>query len=305
MAVSAASARSVTPSRPAPPPLPMGITPSRAPPSPPRRSSAPDLASPTQSSKPHPPITPPSLTQPSQPPNPATALSLTSASEDDTLVPTVFTWNYGGHSVFITGAWDNWQAKTPMYKNGNEFLALIYVPVGEHQFKFFVDDNWQCAPNLDTRTDDHGNTNNVVYIVAHDPEFDCAAPLHANDPPSPLSSYDQMSTADFPVEPPVLPPHLEMRALKPLPDDISPAVSAGRGDRDRKGSRPFTSHVYLDHLYKEKGVEIAPIGQDDVRSLSQTTRVGRKLVHTVFVTRTALPLEPHPDGNGFAHFSAT
>lgn len=303
MAVSAASARSVTPSRPAPPPLPMGITPSRAPSTPPRRSSAPDLESPTQASKPPPPITPPSLRHPSQPPNPSNPLSLASASEDDTLVPTVFTWNYGGHSVFITGAWDNWQAKTPMYKNGNEFLALIYVPVGEHQFKFFVDDNWQCAPNIETRTDEHGNTNNFVYIVARDPEFDCAAPLHANDPPSPLSSYDQMSAADFPVEPPVLPPHLEMRALKPLPDDISPAVTAGRVERN--GTRAFTSHVYLDHLYTGQDADVPAIGQEDVRSLSQTTRVGRKLVHTVFVTRAARTLESHPDGNGYAHFSAS
>lgn len=189
-----------------------------------------------------------------------------------------------------------------MYKNGTEYMALIYVPVGEHQFKFFVDDVWQCAPNLPTHTDEHGNTNNLITIEPQESEYDTITPLHDTSPPSPLSSYDQNPTAEFSVDPPVLPPHLESRMLKPLPDDICPSVQEMKRSAPHDGTpggvrkaRPFISHVYIDHLYQEKEVR-----EDDVHSLSQTTRVGEKIINTVFVTIRGDHKIAHADGNGFA-----
>lgn len=225
------------------------------------------------------------------------------STEDETLVPTVFTWNYGGYSVYVAGAWDNWKSETPMYKNGNEYIALVYIPIGEHQFKFFIDDVWQCAPNMPTRTDEHGNTNNVITVEPKELEFDSNTPLHAGSPPSPLSSYNQSAIPEFSADPPTLPPHLESRVLKPLPDDISPSVRAMKQSAPHDGTpgetrkaRPFISHVYIDHLYQEKGA-----GDDDVHSLSQTTRVGRKVINTVFVTIQGNHKSTGADGNGFAH----
>lgn len=182
-----------------------------------------------------------------------------------------------------------------MYKSGNEFIALIYVTVGEYQFKYYVDDNWQCAPNLPTRTDETGNTNNVVTIREDELEFDSAVGLHDEKAPrSPITSYTQNSIAAFSSDPPTLPPHLEMRALKPLPDDICPQIARPDGARRARG--PFTSHVYIDHLYRSKRER-----DDDVMLLSQTSRVGGILVNTVFVTTRTRSTIADGNGNGFAH----
>lgn len=221
-------------------------------------------------------------------------------SDDSLLVPNVFTWTFGGQHVFIAGAWDNWSKKTPMYQNGKEHMALLYVPCGEYQFKFYVDENWQCAPNLPTRTDEHGNTNNIVKVVAEDPEFDSSAPVDLQAPLSPIASYDQASTAEFSSDPPVLPPHLEARSLKPLPDDIGPAVTAQHNALHRAmhriqqncphlspgsalappAERPFFSHVFVDHMYQAK----LQSADEDVLYLSQTSRVSGKIINTVYVT---------------------
>lgn len=210
--------------------------------------------------------------------------------------------------MHVAGAWDGWATKTALYKNGAEFIALLYVPVGEFQCKYFVDDNWQCAPDLPTRTDENGNTNNIVTITKSTPEFDSAAPLDERKPLSPVTSYRQNAAADLAAaDPPVMPPHLEARSLKPLPEDVSSSVgaSAPRNSAPHDGApgaggtvkRPFFSHVYIDHLYQAK---LDP-EDDDVRSLSQSIRVGNKVINTVFVTTRLPRTEPRTDENGFAH----
>ena len=238
-------------------------------------------------------------------------------SHEDNLVPSVFTWNFGGHHVYIAGAWDHWQKKTPMDKCANEHIALIYIPCGEYQFKYYVDDNWRCAPNLPTRTDANGNTNNIVSIAPAHLEFDSPTPIDSSAPPSPLATYDQASTAEYSADPPLLPPHLEARALKPLPDDISPSVAAVNlnptpprtpqtprpalpgipptGPPDRS-ERPFFSHVFIDHLYKAQSI----MDDEEIQCLSQTSRIHGKVVSTVFVTRRG-PHAHHSNGNGFPH----
>lgn len=220
----------------------------------------------------------------------------------------IFSWNYGGQAVYIAGAWDGWAAKTALYKNGAEFIALLYIPVGEFQCKYFVDDNWQCAPDLPTRIDENGNTNNIVIIDNNTPEFDSAAPLNERKPLSPVTSYTQNPSADLTAaDPPVMPPHLEARSLKPLPDDVSPSVRASvqRNSAPHDGApgerpavkRPFFSHVYIDHLYQ---ANMDP-EDNDVQSLSQSTRFGNKVINTVFITTRLPRTEPRTAGNGFVH----
>lgn len=188
----------------------------------------------------------------------------TAVSKDDDdgppLVPQQFSWNFGGTEIHITGAWDGWGTKTPMHRaSGGEFVALIYVPVGEHQFKYYVDDNWQCNPSLPTRTDEHGNTNNVINVTIAEREFDSDVSAFARPPPSPIESYDEHSNADFSVDPPLLPPHL----ATPL--------------------EYMSSHVCLNHVYSSPPENVVH-RCEDVLCLSLTTRVRGKRINTIFVT---------------------
>lgn len=92
-------------------------------------------------------------------PSTASASHHNEEMDDDYLMPSVFTWNFGGKHVYITGAWDGWTEKTPMHKNGAEYTAVIYVPRGEYQFKYFVDDNWYVCTVHTTRY-------SVVYVCS-------------------------------------------------------------------------------------------------------------------------------------------
>lgn len=62
----------------------------------------------------------------------------------DGIVPTPFTWGYGGQSVYVTGAWDDWRVKVALSPvSGREFSAVLALPLGYHQYKFIVDGNWK------------------------------------------------------------------------------------------------------------------------------------------------------------------
>lgn len=250
-----------------------------------RRQSAPDL-----------------LHSPTPPPPPADP-------DADALVPIVFSWKYQGQLVYVAGAWDKWRRKYPLYRYGPNCIALIYIPIGEYQCKFFVDDNWQCATHLPTKTDEHGNTNNLIKVTHKHLEYDSPAPLDSRKPLSPLSSYRQNTCADFPSEPPVLPSHLLSRNLRippsvtETPPDESDSMPKNSAPHDgapalaHARSKPFFSHVYINHLYH------APVDPDEqeVQSLSQSTRIGDKIIDTVFVTRRMPPAESEPETNGFVH----
>uniref|UniRef100_F7AW09 AMP-activated protein kinase glycogen-binding domain-containing protein n=1 Tax=Monodelphis domestica TaxID=13616 RepID=F7AW09_MONDO len=61
--------------------------------------------------------------------------------------PTVIRWSEGGKEVFISGSFNNWSAKIPLIKSHNDFVAILDLPEGEHQYKFFVDGQWVHDPS--------------------------------------------------------------------------------------------------------------------------------------------------------------
>lgn len=89
--------------------------------------------------------------------------------------PTVIRWAGGGKEVCITGSFNNWSSKIPMNKrylcarlstaqtaimnslcecffcfffsSHNDFVAILDLPEGEHQYKFFVDGQWLHDPS--------------------------------------------------------------------------------------------------------------------------------------------------------------
>lgn len=62
-------------------------------------------------------------------------------------LPTVFKWDGGGKQVFISGTFSNWKA-LPMVRSHGDFVTIIDLPEGDHQYKFCVDGEWKHDPKL-------------------------------------------------------------------------------------------------------------------------------------------------------------
>ena len=84
-------------------------------------------------------------------------------SSDDT-VPTVFRWEHGGRSVFVTGTFNGWSKQIPMHRSGNDFTYIHNLARGKHAFKFIVDDEWRFAPDQPTVADIEGRINNFIDV---------------------------------------------------------------------------------------------------------------------------------------------
>lgn len=60
------------------------------------------------------------------------------------IATTEFSWTFGGHSVYVTGAWDDWRVKVALSRTSpNSFTAVLALPLGEYQYKYIVDGNWK------------------------------------------------------------------------------------------------------------------------------------------------------------------
>lgn len=90
-----------------------------------------------------------------------------SASNDASLdrFPTKeLTWNFGGQSVFITGAWDNWSARVSLNRiSPTDFSIHITLPPGTYQYKYIVDGSWKYVP--------------VFYLINRSTLFKCHFPF--------------------------------------------------------------------------------------------------------------------------------
>ncbi|XP_070602972.1 5'-AMP-activated protein kinase subunit beta-2-like isoform X2 [Erythrolamprus reginae] len=135
--------------------------------------------------------------------------------------PTVIRWTDGGKEVFISGSFNNWSAKIPLIKSHNDFVAILDLPEGEHQYKFFVDGQWVHDPSEPVVTSHMGTINNLIHVKKSDFEVFDALKVdslessetsyreHSGSPPG---IYGQDTYVYQPEErfksPPILPPHL-------------------------------------------------------------------------------------------------
>mmetsp|Transcript_9775 Transcript_9775/g.19005 ORF Transcript_9775/g.19005 Transcript_9775/m.19005 type:complete len:345 (+) Transcript_9775:35-1069(+) len=60
-------------------------------------------------------------------------------------VPTVFTWDVEGPSVYVSGDWDEWQRHIPLCPSELDFSGLIPLFPGEFVYIFSVDGKWKYA----------------------------------------------------------------------------------------------------------------------------------------------------------------
>lgn len=56
--------------------------------------------------------------------------------------PTMFRWTGGGKDVYLSGSFNNWATKIPLSRSQSNFVAVLDLPEGEHQYKYYVDGQW-------------------------------------------------------------------------------------------------------------------------------------------------------------------
>ncbi|MEE6504188.1 hypothetical protein FKM82_005092 [Ascaphus truei] len=81
--------------------------------------------------------------------------------------PTVFRWTGGGKEIYLSGSFNNW-GKIPLIKSHNNFAAILDLPEGEHQYKFYVDGHWTHDPSEPVVTSQLGTVNNVIQVKKTD-----------------------------------------------------------------------------------------------------------------------------------------
>ncbi|GLH12209.1 hypothetical protein R5R35_008831 [Gryllus longicercus] len=186
---------------------------------------------------------------------------------NDKVLPTVFKWEGGGKHVFISGTFSNWKT-LPMVKSHGDFVTIIDLPEGEHQYKFYVDGEWRHDPSVQIIDNGMGSKNNLISVKKTDFEvFQALAMDSASANSNEQREYSQDIPANKPWEkivgPPVLPPHLLQVILnKDTPLSCEPTLL------------PEPNHVMLNHLY-------ALSIKDGVMVLSATHRYRKKYVTTL------------------------
>lgn len=199
-------------------------------------------------------------------------------------IPVVFKYtNKNVKEVYLAGSFTNWKDKIPMIKSDGDFIIIVDLPEGEHQYKFYVDGKWEHDPNQTTIDDSFNGKNNVVSVKKSDFEvmdaLECDSMQPGNNSKS-STSVDDLSksppgeyTDDIPIrgfnsisldKPPYLPPQLLNIVLnKDTSAKCEPALL------------PEPNHVMLKHLY-------ALSIRDGVMVLSSTFRFKQKFVTTCF-----------------------
>ncbi|XP_044254460.1 5'-AMP-activated protein kinase subunit beta-1 isoform X2 [Tribolium madens] len=182
--------------------------------------------------------------------------------------PTVFRWEGGGKDVYVSGTFTEWKT-IPMVKSHGDFVTIIDLPEGEHQYKFYVDGEWKNDPGNKMVEDETGVKNNLITVKKSDFEVFQALDKdseNVNNDPS-QKEFSQEIPANKPWEkvtgPPILPPHLLQVILnKDTPLSCEPTLL------------PEPNHVMLNHLY-------ALSIKDGVMVLSATHRYRKKYVTTL------------------------
>ncbi|KAG7480609.1 hypothetical protein MATL_G00057940 [Megalops atlanticus] len=188
--------------------------------------------------------------------------------------PTVFRWKGAGKDIFLAGSFNNWANKIPLTRSQNNFVAILDLPEGEHQYKFYVDGQWTHDPSEPTVTNHLGTVNNVIQVKKTDFEVFDALMVDSqkcsdmsdvsSSPPGPYHQDPYVCKLEEKFKtPPILPPHLLQVILnKDTGISCDPALL------------PEPNHVMLNHLY-------ALSIKDGVMVLSATHRYKKKYVTTL------------------------
>ncbi|XP_035514080.1 5'-AMP-activated protein kinase subunit beta-1-like [Morone saxatilis] len=95
--------------------------------------------------------------------------------------PTVFRWPGAAKEVFVSGSFNNWATKIPLNRSQKNFVAIVDLPEGEHQYKFCVDGLWTLDPAGAVMTSKTGTINNVIQVKRTDFEVFDALRIDSED----------------------------------------------------------------------------------------------------------------------------
>lgn len=76
----------------------------------------------------------------------------------------IFTWSEGGNEVKITGSFSDWKVQYQMTKDSKDQIFKLELPLKNeiYQYKFIVDNVWECSKNYPIIDDGYGNINNIL-----------------------------------------------------------------------------------------------------------------------------------------------
>jgi hypothetical protein len=204
---------------------------------------------------------------------------------NDIKIPTLFQWKEGGNNIIITGSFCGWSHNFAMRKNEktNIYELTLYLPKGEYQFKFIVDNIWRCSNFYPTVTDQNNNTNNVLNNTKElndiikerekenqntantTPDFDKNnTKKKTNHQNASVNLSEQMKknyTNLFPLKEQLNsePPHLPQHYLNPLSYNSYPNIGEkefiynrlkNNLIRETFQSVKIPTHVYLNHILR-------------------------------------------------------
>ena len=159
-----------------------------------------------------------------------------------------------------------------MVKSQKDFVALVDLPVGEHQFKYYVDNEWTHDKTMPAVDNSCGSKNNVITIQQDDFEAFSALDMdskvtNTRHHRGPEAEFGQdipgLNSFESKPGPPILPPHLLQVILnKDTPLSCEPTLL------------PEPDHVMINHLY-------ALSIKDGVMVISSTQRFRKKYVTTL------------------------
>uniref|UniRef100_G3PGM3 Protein kinase, AMP-activated, beta 1 non-catalytic subunit, b n=1 Tax=Gasterosteus aculeatus aculeatus TaxID=481459 RepID=G3PGM3_GASAC len=162
--------------------------------------------------------------------------------------PTIFRWPGAAKEVFVSGSFNNWATKIPLNRSQKNFVAIVDLPEGEHQYKFCVDGQWTLDPTGAVATSKTGTVNNVIQVKRTDFEVFDALRIDSEDsadidlsssPPGPYLQDAYVTKPEDTIKhPPYLPPHL-----------LQVLLNKDTGVSCDPTLLPEPNHVMLNHLY--------------------------------------------------------
>ncbi|VUZ43637.1 unnamed protein product [Hymenolepis diminuta] len=221
------------------------------------------------------------------------------------LLPTVFRWNGGGHEIYVSGTFDNWQKRIPMARRKSGHVVIVDCPPGRHEYKFFIDGAWYHDPTKPMVDNEYGTRNNVVEVKESDFNFlnaleqDIANSKHKSDstgassdnegrtPPGDYGCFIPETPKDVYAQrdPPVLllkPSNVPAPGIGSItqPPQLPTQLLQGILNKDvgvhcDPNLLPPPNHCMVNHLY-------ALSIKDGVIVLSVITRYRQKFVSTLF-----------------------
>lgn len=202
--------------------------------------------------------------------------------EGDDKIPVVFSWAHGqAQTVCLAGSFNKWK-KIEMVRSGKDFSIVQELPRGVHQFKFIVDDRWECDRDQPKIQDGSGNTNNVIDITQYQ-RFDALA----EDDKTITFAQNIPSPDDYTVDAPAIPAVLAKSPLCALP--LRPSIAGGPSAQPP--NVPF--HGLSDHVYLKSHASGDLVASPDDQGwgagcsyVAVTHRYGQKYSTTAFVVRS-------------------